>query len=403
MKFLYKVLQNNIVKKGHIQAGSIEEVVRSLRSRRVMIIDIHTSSDVVSQLIQSALYRISFNDIVNFTRQLAIMLNAGLTLINALDILKKQITDKPMLLKMIKEIDHDIRAGINFSSSLKKYNRHFGSMYIALVKAGEASGKLDEVLLRLADNLEKKRILMGKIKGALIYPAVLIVGMLGVMIVMITFVVPKLIEIYENFEAGELPQMTKALIFISNVFVHFWPLLIIALVACIILFQAFARTKKGKMMIDRLILKIPVIGNVISISSLVDITRTFSILIGSGVSILDAITIVKETSDNNVYQTAFANVYKKIEKGESFGTALEEESIFPPILVQMASVGEESGHLDETMMRISRYFEIQSEEAIKTMTTLIEPVILVVLGVGVGFIVMAVITPIYNLTNTFTQ
>ncbi|HLD26532.1 MAG TPA: type II secretion system F family protein, partial [Patescibacteria group bacterium] len=384
MKYSYKTLENNAIKKGHIQASSIDEVTRFLRSKNLLIIDIYEQNDKVYEFIQSVLYRISFNDVVNFTRQLAIMLNAGLTLINSLDILKKQITNKPALLKMIKQIDDDIRSGINFSSALKKQSQHFGSLYIALVKAGEASGKLDDILLRLADNLEKKRILIGKIKGALIYPAILIVGMLAVMIVMITFVVPKLIEIYANFEAGELPAATKTLIFISNIFVHFWPLLIIGLAGIILGVRAITRTKGGKTIVDRFILKLPVIGKIISISSLVDVTRTFSILIGSGVSILDAITIVKETSGNSVYQSAFSHVYKKVEKGESLGTALEREGVFPPILVQMAKVGEESGHLDETMMRISRYFEIQSEEAIKAMTTLIEPVILLILGVGVG-------------------
>src|SRR3989344_8438105 len=218
MKYSYKTLENNAIKKGHIQASSIDEVTRFLRSKNLMIIDIYEQNDKVYEFIQSVLYRISFNDVVNFTRQLAIMLNAGLTLINSLDILKKQITNKPALLKMIKQIDDDIRSGINFSSALKKQSQHFGSLYIALVKAGEASGKLDDILLRLADNLEKKRILIGKIKGALICPAILIVGMLAVMIVMITFVVPKLIEIYANFEAGELPAATKTLIFISNIF-----------------------------------------------------------------------------------------------------------------------------------------------------------------------------------------
>lgn len=403
MKYSYKTLQNNTIKKGHIQASSIEEVVSFLRSKNALIIDIYEQNDKIAQFFQSALYHISFNDVVNFTRQLAIMLNAGLTLINALDILKKQLTNKPALLKMIVQIDDDIRAGINFSSALKKQSQHFGSLYIALVRAGEASGKLDDILLRLADNLEKKRVLIGKIRGALIYPAILIVGMLAVMIVMITFVVPKLIEIYANFEAGELPAMTKILILISNIFVHFWPLLIIGLVGILFAIRAFIRTKTGKTFTDRFILKIPVVGTVISISSLVDVTRTFSILIGSGVSILDAITIIKETSGNIVYQSAFGHVYTKVEKGESLGTALEREGVFPPILVQMAKVGEESGHLDETMMRISRYFEIQSEEAIKAMTTLIEPVILLILGVGVGFIIMSVITPIYNITNTFNK
>lgn len=400
MKFTYKAAAGQQIVKGHIDALTIDEVSRYLRSRNMTIIRIEEKDKSIFKSLEGLIFGVSFNDVVNFTRQLAIMLNAGLTLVNGLDILKRQV-GKQALAKMINDIDDDIRAGLSLSAGLQRQGRIFGSLYVALIKAGEASGKLDEVLLHLAENLEKKRVLLGKIKGALVYPIVLIIGMVTVMFIMITFVVPKLLKIYEDFgQAGKLPVITQILITVSTVFEKFWPLILIAAAGLGLSLRAYAQTRKGKIFLDTLSVKLPVFGNIIKVASLVDVTRTFSILIGSGVSILEAINIVRQASSNYIYENAFNSIYKRVEKGESFGRALEAEGIFPPILVQMAAVGEESGHLDETLMRISTYFEFESEQAIKTLTTLIEPAILVVLGAGVAFIVFAVITPIYNLTST---
>ena len=165
--------------------------------------------------------------------------------------------------------------------------------------------------------------------------------------------------------------------------------------------KKFLSTKAGKKSFDQFVLKLPVFGNIISISALVESTRTLAILIAAGISILDALSIVVDSTDNSVFQQAFLTVSQKVEKGQSMGVALEQERIFPPILVQMSLVGEQTGNLDDTLLRLSKYFEMESEMATKTMTTLIEPLILVVLGVGVGFLVMSVITPIYNLTSSF--
>ncbi|HLC94543.1 MAG TPA: type II secretion system F family protein [Patescibacteria group bacterium] len=398
MKFSYKAVKNGRTVSGIIEATDETRVNQYLKQENLLVVAIRPKGSTFLRFLLPLIERVSFSDVVNLTRQLAIMLNAGLTLINCLDILKKQIT-KPSLRKVITRIDDDIRSGTSFSNSLKKFGHLFSPLYISLIKAGEASGKLDEVLLRLSENLEKKRLLIGKIKGALVYPAVLIVGMFTVIFIMITFVVPKMLEIYENFDA-ELPPLTMILISISSFFQKFWPLVLIAIAILIVLGLNFVKTPQGKRLFDNLVFKIPIINNVLKISFLVDTTRTFSILVGSGVSILDTINIVKETSSNSIYRGAFANIYKKIEKGESLGRSFDEEGIFPPILVQMVAVGEESGHLDETLMRISTYFEAESEMAIKAMTTLIEPVILVILGFAVGFIVFAVITPIYDLTSS---
>ncbi|HEX7543010.1 MAG TPA: type II secretion system F family protein, partial [Patescibacteria group bacterium] len=309
-------------------------------------------------------------------------------------------TTKLPLRKMIEAIDAKIKGGSSFSVALKDYKNNFSNLYIALVRSGEASGKLGEILLRLADNLEKEREFKGKLRGALIYPAIVVTGMFVVMFIMVTFVLPKLLGLYKDFKV-ELPLSTKILIAVSTFSAQFWPLVLVLIFVGSYFVRKYLATKAGKSAFDKFALKLPVFGNIISISALVESTRTLAILIAAGISILDALSIVVDSTDNSVFQKAFLTVSQKVEKGQSMGVALDQEGIFPPILVQMSQVGEQTGNLDDTLLRLSKYFEMESEMATKTMTTLIEPIILVFLGLGVGFLVMSVITPIYNLTNAF--
>ena len=220
------------------------------------------------------------------------------------------------------------------------------------------------------------------------------------MFIMVTFVLPKLLGLYKDFNV-ELPLSTKILIAISTFSTRFWPIVVVIGIAASYFIKKYLGTKEGKSTFDKFLLKLPVFGHIVAISALVESTRTLAILISSGISILEALSIVVDATENSVYQQALLSVSHKVEKGISLGTALEQQKIFPPILVQMSQVGEQTGNLDDTLFRLSKYFEMESEMATKTMTTLIEPMILVVLGVGVGFLVMSVITPIYNLTNSF--
>lgn len=399
MLYQYKALKNGetVIKK--IEATSPEMVVDYLQKNDYFPISVEEVKASDFSFFSSLTQKVDFNDIVDFTRQVALMLNAGLTLIDSLEILKKQ-TQKLVLKKMIEDVDTKIKGGSSFSVALQDYRGMFSKLYISLVKSGEASGKLGEILLRLADNLEKEREFKSKLKGALVYPIIVIVGMFIVMFIMVTFVLPKLLGLYKDFNV-ELPLSTKILIAISTFSTRFWPIvLVMGIVASYFLKKYFA-TKEGKSNLDKFVLKLPVFGHIVSISALVESTRTLAILISSGISILEALSIVVDATDNSVYQQALLSVSHKVEKGISLGTALDQQKIFPPILVQMSQVGEQTGNLDDTLFRLSKYFEMESEMATKTMTTLIEPMILVVLGVGVGFLVMSVITPIYNLTNSF--
>ncbi|QQG43932.1 MAG: type II secretion system F family protein [Candidatus Roizmanbacteria bacterium] len=398
MLFSYKALRGNKIVQGKIEAESQRDALALIKNNGMFPIKINNPDSSFSAL-TSIFNRVSFNDIVDLTRQLAIMLNAGLTLIDSFDILKKQ-TANPAMLKIIEDVDKEIKGGKSFSLALKKHPKYFPNLYISLVKSGEASGKLSDILLKLAENLEKQREFRGKIKGALIYPIVVITGMFAVMFIMITFVIPRLLGLYKDFNI-DLPASTQILIAVSSFSVKFWPFIIGGIVGGLIMFQRYLKTKNGKLKYDKILLKLPAFSNIIKMSVLVDSTRTLSILIGSGISILEALNIIIETTDNMVYQQAFQNIYKQVEKGVALGQSMINEGIFPPILVQMTTVGEQTGHLDDTLSRISKYFEMESELAVKTMTTLIEPAILVVLGLGVGFLVLAVITPIYNLTSSF--
>jgi type IV pilus assembly protein PilC len=396
MIFQYKALKNGKVVIDKIEAKDIKSVSLYLQAKEIFPIWIKPLKE---ERTMSLLDRVGFNDVVDFTRQIAIMVNAGLTLTEALDILKKQVK-KPSLHKLIENLSNEIKAGNSFSSALKKYSNYFSDLYISLIRSAEVSGKLGEIMLKLSDNLEKEREFKGKIKGAMIYPVIILTGMFSVMFIMITFVIPKLLNLYKEFNV-ELPFTTQILIMVSSFFVKFWPLLILAIVGSVLAFRKYLSTSVGKYTFDSFLLKLPVINNVIKISALVNTTRTLAILLGSGISILEALDIVVDATDNAIYQKSFKNVKKKVERGQSLGSAMDEEGIFPPILVQMAQVGEQTGRLDDTLLRLSHFFEIESELAVKAMTTLIEPAILVILGLGVGFLVMSVITPIYNLTSSF--
>lgn len=399
MRFLVKAIKDNQVIERYFEAEDEKMLINFLKENNYFIVSVKSTKQNQWQFFTAFFEKVSFNDIVNFTRQLAMMLNAGLTLIDSLTILKKQAT-KQVYLKLLDDIDKELRSGNSFSFALKKYPQYFSNLYIALVKSGEASGKLNEILIKLAENLDKEREFKGKITGALIYPVIIIISMIVVMFIMITFVLPKLLNLYKDFNI-ELPLTTKILIFVSSILTKTWPIILAGIIFSLPLIRKILAIEAVKYKIDEFLLKLPVFGRIIQMSALVTTTRTLSILTGSGIQILDALLIVVDVSDNLVYHKVFKQIYKDVEKGSPLGESLDKAGIFPPVLVQMTTVGEETGRLDETLFKISQYFEMESELAVKAATSLIEPVILVFLGVGVGFLVMSVITPIYNLTSSF--
>lgn len=383
---------------GLVESSSEGAAARLLRDKKLFVIEVvavekHRS---LSGLF-GRLRRVSFNEVVNFTQQLSTMIIAGLSLPESLTILRGQTTN-PVFASLLDDVSAQIIAGGNLADALSKYPRYFSPIYVSLIRAGEASGTLDKVLARLAETLEAERDFRGKVSGAMVYPVIILLGMTVVIFIMMTVVVPKLTELYKDF-GTTLPPSTQFLISLSSFFVRFWWLIGVGIIGFVIGFGRFRKTPVGERIVDTLILKIPLFGPLKRKVILVEFTRTLAMLIGSGIHILEGLRILKNSLDNVLFRNAVADAANRVEKGFPLGESFSQHEIFPPIVSQMMKVGEETGKLDDTLTKISRYFQTESERLVKGLTTAIEPIIMVILGVGVGFIVISVITPIYNLTS----
>jgi len=342
--------------------------------------------------------KISNADLVFFTRQLSSMLVSGLTLMQALIILKTQVEKQEMFV-MLDGIIRDIEDGKSFSEAIQKYPTVFSPIYISLIKTAERSGLLDKVLLRLADNLEKQQKLKGTIKSALMYPAIVITGMIIIVVIMMIFVIPQLTTLYENLGV-ELPLPTLVIITLSNFTTTFWPLIIGVIVLLLFAYKRWKKTEAGQLILDSLVLKLPIFGKLNNEVILTEFTRTLGLLVGSGTLVVDAFAESSGVTGNVLYKNAIAGISRRVEKGVSIGDAMLAYPLFPQIVVQMVKIGEETGKLDESLLKVSEYYEREVDQTVKTLTTAMEPVIMIILGIGVAFLVISIITPIYSLTSS---
>jgi type IV pilus assembly protein PilC len=396
-KYVAKNEHNETIK-GKVEARTKDSAAAVLASRGLLVISVKAFDESPFASIRSSLFGVKQDDVVNLTRQLATMITAGLPLSGALSILAEQGT--PQVASLVNELLRDIEGGHTFTQALAKHPKIFSRVYIQLVRAGEAGGVIDDVLNRLANNLEKEKEFRGKTKGAMIYPVIVLIAMFIVAFVMMAVVVPKLTDMYKDFDA-ELPTVTRILITISDFFASKWWLILLVMGGGLFGLRAWKKTKKGDRIWDRLMFKLPVFGELRKKIILTEFSRTMSLLLTAGVSLIEGIGIVSQAMRSVNYRDMLKAVTKKVEKGISFSEALSIYPEFPPILYQMISVGEETGKLDEVLLKLSAYFESESEQAVKNMTTALEPLIMIVLGVGVGFMVIAIIMPIYNLTSQF--
>lgn len=384
------------LRKGIVEAQSEPTAVQVLRDQKLIIIELHQLG--TGKSLFSFGSKVKFEDVVNFTRQLSTMIGAGLPLTDAMSILQVQVP--PALQVIVADVLRSIEGGSTFADALTHHTETFSRVYIALVRAGEAAGVLDTILVRLADTLEKQREFQEKTKGAMIYPVIVVVGMLIVTTVMMIFVLPKLTLMYKDFDA-KLPFITQILIDTSTFMSKFWYVMGMGIAAGMYIFRQWKSTKVGAYQYDVLLLKVPVFGKIKSMVLMTEFTRTLALLASAGVSLVESLEIVKEVADSEVMRRALAEVVRDVEKGNPLATSLAKHPIFPMIVSQMTSVGEQTGKLDEILNRVAGYFENESEHAIKNMSTAIEPLIMLALGIGVGFLVVAIIVPIYDLTSAF--
>ena len=326
------------------------------------------------------------------------MLASGLTLMRSLEILKDQMQN-PNMAEIVTTIINDVEEGKTLAQAIEKHPKAFSLIYVSIIKAGEQSGLLDKVLSRLADNLEKQAKLKSTIRSALMYPAVVIVLMAVVMAVMMIFVLPQLTVLYTNLGVS-LPLPTQIVIGISTAMTNFWPIVLVALVLGIAGFRKWSKTPDGTLIIDTLILKMPVFGNLIKKTILAEFARTFGLLVGTGTLVVEALIEVSDTTGNINYKNAIVAVSRQVEKGVTISEAMSHSPLFPSLLIQLVKIGEQTGKIDDTQNKASEYFEREVDEAVKGLTTAMEPFIMVVLGIGVAFLIISIITPIYSLISS---
>ncbi len=395
----YKYISVNLDGKreiGQIEANTEKEVLEFLRASKLTPLKVEPLEKSQSTIL-AYFNRVKGSDIILFTRQLASMILTGLTLIESLNLLRKQ-ADKPQMKKLIEDLINDVSEGKSFSDALTRHKDIFSPVYISLITAAEEGGLLDKVLARLADNLEKSDEVNKKVRSALFYPAIIVSGVVLVIVIMNIFVIPQLGDLYESLDL-ELPLMTQIVVTTSNLTRTFFPLVILALIGGAVLLRRYSKTEAGIKIIDKLKLKAPVFGDIVKLSSFDEISRTLSLLVTSGSSLISAIKISSDVSGNYYYKAALINAANLVEKGAGLSVALENQNVFPPIMLQMVKVGESTGKIDESLLRVSEYFERDLELKVKNLTTAIEPILIIVLGISVAFLIISVITPIYGLIS----
>lgn len=399
MKFYYRaVTQDGKVIRGLVEARDKKEVGFYLRGQKMTPIVISEEAKFSASRFLNFLRQPSGNDVVFFTRQISSMLTSGFTLMQALVVMKNQIKN-PAMEDVLVGIIAKVQDGGSFSSALEKYPRLFSPIYISLMRAAESSGLLDKVLLRLSENLEKQAKLRSAIKGALVYPAIVIFLMFVVVMIMMVFAIPQLSEFYKSMGVN-LPLSTQLIVNVSNFMVNFWWLIILGSFLAVYLFRRWYRQEVGRHVVDLFVLKIPLVGKLVSESLMVEFSRTLGLLVGTGSLVVDSLLKSADVVDNVVYRREIVLVAKRVEKGISIGDAMEAGSVFPSILVQMVKIGEQTGKIDDSLIRVAEYFEREVEQTMKAITTAIEPILMVILGLGVGFLIFAVITPIYRVISS---
>jgi type IV pilus assembly protein PilC len=384
---------------GEVEASNISEAAKLIHDKNLFIISLKAKIDSPFNIIKNFKDRVVAADVATFTRQLSTMINAGLPITEALLVLRAQ--SKKSMQRIVAQLLADVEAGESLSAAMSKHPTVFTKTYLALVKSGEVGGVMDAVLARLADNLEKQQEFAGKVKGALIYPVVIVIGMVVVSIIMMIFVIPRLLTLYTDFNAT-IPLPTQILILVTNLLSNFWWLILIAIGGTLYSLNIYRKTAAGRRRTDELVFSIPVFGELQRQMILTELTRTLSLMVGAGVPILEALNITADVVNNSVISEALRSSAREIERGFPVAYAFgRHPEAFPFLLSQMVAVGEQTGKMDEVLAKISHIFEVDSDQSVKGLTAAIEPLIMVVLGLGVGFLVIAVILPIYNLTSQF--
>jgi len=388
---------NGQIQKGQVDVKSREEVSAYLRKNRMMLVSVREAPKKVSLGGSMGKGRVKTRDIVIFTRQFATMINAGLPLVQSLTILADQ-TENKLLQEVTKAVVHDVESGNTLADAFSKHPRAFSSLYVNMVAAGEAGGILDTILLRLATFLEKSDALIRKVKGAMIYPTVIFSVAFIAIAVLLIFVIPTFQSMFASVNL-ELPLPTRVVIGMSHILIGFWWAIAGTAAGIVFALKRYYATTDGQRRIDGMLLKAPVLGDILRKSAVSRFTRTLGTLISSGVSILDGLEITAKTAGNMVIHDAVMESRQSIAGGETISAPLAKSQVFPPMVISMIAVGEQTGGLDEMLTKIADFYDEEVDVAVSSLLSLMEPVMIVVLGVLVGGMVVAMYLPIFDMMN----
>jgi type IV pilus assembly protein PilC len=379
-----------------VESQNRDSAIELLRKQGLTIISLDEGK-VSGAKVEQFAKKVKLDDLVIFSRQLSTMVEAGIPLVNVLDILSQQI-EKKGFAAIIKKIRDDVEAGSSFSQALTRHPGVFSTLYINMVRAGESSGMLDEILNRVATYLEKTSALQRKVKSAMVYPVAVISISIVITIFLLVKVVPTFQGIFDML-GGDLPLPTQILILVSSILRKWFIFGLISIIVLIIAITRYAKTEKGKLLFDGLILKLPVFGDLVRKVSVAKFSRTLSTLVKSGVPILGSLDIVAKTSGNKVVEVAVNNSKNAVREGKNLAEPLSKSAVFPPMVVRMISVGEQAGELEKMLGKIADFYDEQVDAAVAGLTSIIEPMIILFLGIVVGGIVLSIFMPIFKITE----
>jgi type IV pilus assembly protein PilC len=397
LTFAYKAVDGSgIPMKGEI-AGANEVSVRDeLRARGLTVMDLREKKGALQADLKLFGKRVKAQELTVMTRQLATMIASGMTLLRAFYVMEEQVENEK-LREVIGAVREDIEAGKSFSEALSRHPKVFSPLYVAMIRAGEAGGVLEQSLERTADQLEKDDSLRRQVKGAMAYPTVVLSFAMIVLLALIAFIVPVFVKVFKDF-GGDLPMITKITVAMSHAVTHQWYLLIGGSVGIVVGVKKWKASPWGRKQWDRLRLRIPAkIGLTVQKICLARWSRTFSALYSAGVPIMQAIEVTGQTAGNTVLEEAMESVIESVKSGGSIAAPLKEAPIFPPMVAQMIAVGEETGNLDTMLTKVADFYEDEVSAAIKALTSILEPIMIVLVGAIVGFIVIAMYMPMFKI------
>ena len=386
---------SGIPQNGEMEGPDKQSVTQMLKEQGLKVMALEEKKSGLQMELSLGPKRVKPGELTVMSRQLATMISSGMTLLRAFYVLEEQV-ENPKLRETLRGVREDIEAGLNFSDALEKHPKVFSPLYVAMVRAGEAGGVLEESLERVATQLEADDSLRRQVKAAMMYPAVVLSFAIIVLIALITFIVPVFVGVFKDF-GGELPAITKFTVGLSNAFTGYWYLILAGFVGIVVGFRKWKTSSWGRPQWDAFRMKLPMkLGDTVQKIALARWSRTFSALYSAGVPILQAIEVTGQTAGNSVIERAMDDVVESVKSGGQIATPLKESSAFPAMVSQMIAVGEETGGLDAMLNKVADFYEDEVAAAVKAMTSILEPIMIVLVGGIVGFIVVAMYMPMFK-------